>query len=227
MRWFALLIALLFTLAPALPAHAGAGLPKLASLKLGEVQATVLNDSPSLKTGTNLLTLEISDLPAGHQVALALVGPGGQRVPVSLRPLVYVEGVADAHESDGHGEDGAGHGSNSAGHGSSGGGHGAAEAGHGASKDGHGASTGGHGEAEADPHAAAGYAVRGKARISEAGPWKLLLQLTDSHGTAVEAEADLAAEQGGPSRLYLALTGGLMGTTMIYGAVERRRQRGR
>lgn len=232
MRYIALVSVLIGTLALASPVQAGAGLPKLASFTVGEISATVQNDSPTLKTGTNVLTLQISELPEGYRAELTLVGPAGQSVPVPLKPLVVLEGPAEAHGDDGHGaeESAAGHDAPKS----------AAAAP--AKSDGHGGdshgtpapapaktddheSSDGHGDEDALGEA--GYNARGKVRLSETGEWKLIFALTDDHGAVTRSEAHVPVEQGGPNRLFLAVTGSLMGGTMIYGAIERRRQHGR
>jgi hypothetical protein len=69
-----------------------------------------------------------------------------------------------------------------------------------------------------------GYVARGTARLSQTGTWTLLVEASDGHaGTSDKAVLDVV--QGGPSRLYLAATGSLIGGFLICGAVGRRRQR--
>lgn len=225
MRKFAAAATLLLAVSVAAPAWASAGLPKLATLQLDKAKATLYNDSPTLLTGSNTLTLEIADLPEGLLVDLKLVGPEGQIIPVDLRPLTITEGPADAHGGDAHAE---------------GDDHAEATDDHSEAADSHDQPADSHGNevqdshdepqlddhaaAEADDHAAAGYNVRGKVSVPTTGHWKVVVELKDAHGVAASAQAEVEVERGGPSRVYLGFTGLLMGGTAVYSLIERRRQ---
>jgi hypothetical protein len=104
MRRTAVAIAALLLAAGTTPAFAGAGLPKVASIEVGPHRASLHNDSPSLLTGTNTLTLEIADLAADHRVSLTLVGPRGEQIGVPLSTVIVLAGPDGGHggEADSH-----------------------------------------------------------------------------------------------------------------------------
>lgn len=102
MRRTAVAIAALLLAAGTTPAFAGAGLPKVASIEVGPHRASLHNDSPSLLTGTNTLTVEIADLAADHRVSLTLVGPRGEQIGVPLSTVIVLAGPGGGH---GGGED--------------------------------------------------------------------------------------------------------------------------
>lgn len=225
MRKLAAAATVLLAVSVAAPVYAGAGIPKIATLQLDQATATLYNDSPTLLTGKNTLTLEIADLPEGLLVELKLIGPEGQVIPVDLKPLTIVEGPADAHGADSHGEEDA-HGAEADAHGEAADSHGQPAADHGSeATDPHNDSPADdHSTAEADDHAVAGYNMRGKVSVPSTGHWKVIVELKDAHGVSASAEAEVDVERGGPSRVYLSLTGLLMGGTAVYSLIERRRQ---
>lgn len=98
------LAALLAVASSAAQAFASAGLPTIATLKAGTHEVTLYNDSPGLRKGANLLTLEIQGVPHGSPVALELVGPASQTVPVALQEVEGLGGHGDSHGGgDAHG----------------------------------------------------------------------------------------------------------------------------
>jgi hypothetical protein len=110
----AVLLALVLVLAGARPVLAGVGLPRLASLKAGPYAITLHNDSPSLVTGRNTLTVEITGATNDHAIDLTLIGATGQRLIVPLHTVTVLgdgaghadevgHGAADLHgDGDGH-----------------------------------------------------------------------------------------------------------------------------
>jgi hypothetical protein len=91
-------VAMLFALFTALgprPVLADGGLPEVSSLQAGPFAASLHNDSPSLVTGANTLTLEVAGLPARSSVRLTLAGPHQQLLEVPLRPVQVLDGPAD------------------------------------------------------------------------------------------------------------------------------------
>lgn len=192
MRPLAVMAALVLLLTPAAPALAGAGLPKLASVKVGSRSAAIHVDSPTAITGTNVLTVEMGGLAPGEQVRLRLLGPRGQAVPVTLREVRILTGAAHGDEG-GHG-DGAG-----------------AKAAD---------SPAAHGQAA--PAADGATVVRGTARLTATGTWQAELSVADHHGPVQTGVAPFRVEPGGPNRAYLAFTGVLMAGTFVYGVVRRR-----
>lgn len=89
------------------PVLAGGGTPKLANVDAGPHLAELFNDSPTLVTGANSLTVRIRALTAEHTVSLTLEGPNGQRVPALLTSVVVVgeleeDGHSHAEEGDDH-----------------------------------------------------------------------------------------------------------------------------
>jgi hypothetical protein len=199
---------------------------------LGKYQVEISGDPPTLRTGTNTLTIAISNFPVDAPLTLNAVGPAGQVVNVPLKPLTILtgpeddmsgmEGMADmpgmSHSSS-HDAPAATQDAHSSGH--------AAQP---ATQDAH--SSGHAAAAPAAPapaassheHATASYNVRGKVAINQSGTWKLVLEGKDEHGAAIKAEAAVNAEYGGPNRVYLGFTGLLMFGSIAYGAVNRRRQ---
>jgi hypothetical protein len=219
----------------------GAGLPTLAQLHLGTDEATLYSDSPALHTGTNTFTLAIPGLPEAAHVLLTAIGPDGRAVDVDLQPLTVLGGDAHDDMSD---MPGMSHDSAAAGHDMAGMNHDMAGMNHdhaAAAPATAPAPEAGHDHAAAAPEAAhsdsghsghdahsdlptSGYVARGTARLSQTGTWTLLVEASDGHaGTSDKVKLDVV--QGGPSRLYLAATGSLIGGFLIYGAVGRRRQR--
>jgi len=91
------LAALLAVVASTGPAFASAGLPTIATLQAGAHEVTLYNDSPGLRKGANVLTVEIAGVPHGTHVELELVGPQGQTVPVALQEVEGLGGHGDSH----------------------------------------------------------------------------------------------------------------------------------
>lgn len=98
------LAALLAVISMAAPAFASAGLPTIATLKAGDHEVTLYNDSPGLRKGANVLTVEIAGVPHGTHVELELVGPQGQKVPVTLQEVEGIGGHGDSHGGGDHGD---------------------------------------------------------------------------------------------------------------------------
>ena len=107
MSRIAVALAALLLAAGASPVLAGGGTPKLVNIDAGPHLAELSNDSPSLMTGSNTLTVQIRDLPADHTVLLALEGPNGARVAVPLTRVIVLGDLEDDHHS--HAEDGDDH----------------------------------------------------------------------------------------------------------------------
>ena len=137
MRRIAVAFAALLLAAGTTPALAGGGLPKVTSIEVGPHRASIHNDSPSVLTSSNTLTVEIADLTADHRVSLTLVGPNGERIAVPLSAVAVLDGPDGGH---GGGED-----SHAAGPADD----------HAATSDGQADKPGDHGAAAKDPHGAA------------------------------------------------------------------------
>lgn len=197
----AIAAALVLVAGTAAPAFAGAGLPVLSTMTVGQTEVTLYGDSLFVHTGTNKLTLEVTGLPEGATMALNLTGPDGQVVQVPLKPLRFVEGPAEDHGGE-HGEEPA-----------------AASGDHGASQPA--AAGGDHGDGHSGEADAAGAVTwfRGKAVVSATGTWKAQLLVNGDKATD-----ELKVVDNGPDPFYLAATGLAMGGTIIYGAIQRRRQ---
>ena len=105
MRRFVLPVAVVLAVAGAAPAFADGGLPELANLHVGSFTAALHNDSPTLVTGSNSLTVEVPALPDRHAVSLSLSGPHGQRLDVPLRAVQVLDGAADEHSGHTHAHD--------------------------------------------------------------------------------------------------------------------------
>ena len=209
---------------------AGGGLPQVGQIQVGPYAAALHNDSPTLITGANALTVEIPDLPAGSRVSLSLDGPDGTSVVVPLKTVRVLGG----HSDGGHGGGDAQNAEKTDDHG------GKASAGHGAAQtgDSHSAAdSGGHGAAvvtlpripgmpkQADhPHETATFLARGTVKIPSTGTWMARLVVLDEHGTIYAGEASLDAERGGPNRLYIGVVGSLMVGALVYGAAHRLRR---
>lgn len=95
---------------------------------------------------------------------------------------------------------------------------------------------GGHGSA--DSHGTTGgdahgggqgeeFVARGSVKLDTTGTWKAKLEIRDMDGQAMTAETLLEANYGGPNRIYLAFVGSLIGSSTLYGVVQRSRQAGR
>ena len=205
--------ALLLILGAAAPALAGGGLPVLSSMKAGNTEVTIYGDSMFVHTGTNTLTVEATGLPEGAAIALNLIGPDGKTVVVPLRPLRVVAGPADAHGGD-HENESDGHESEDSGHESDGDAHETESTQHGSSHD---AQADQHGDEPAESESPVWF--RGKASVPTTGTWKAQLEIGGAKATD-----ELKVVGNGPSPLYLAFTGVIMGGTITYGAIQRRRQ---
>lgn len=218
--------ALLMALTVSAPALAGAGLPSLARIAVGSYQAQLLGDSPQLHTGTNTITVAVPGLTSDNEVSLKFVGPKGQVVQVPLRTLVVLQGPDGGHGGGGHGESPEAdshsaeetaaapadhsHAETDA--------HAEAPADDHGSQDSHGeeASSDGHGD---DGHDDSAYQVRGKAVLEETGTWTAVVTID---GASEEFKFEVV--RGGPNRVYVGVTGSVMGAALVYGAIGRRRQ---
>ena len=239
MRRIALPAAALLVLLGASPALASAGLPKIASLQVGPHKAAIHNDSQSARVGSNTITVEITDVPAGHSVHLRFIGPNGQLLEPTLRPLQILTGPEDAH--GGHDTSSGEHGAATADHAQTSSDHGTQSSGHETS--GHG--TAGHDAAPApapaaapaapaDPHAGghdtAGQGETFNARTTvdfpEGGTWKAVLVVEASHDDILQAEAPFEVTYGGPNRVFVASSGLIIVGSILYGALNKRRQSG-
>lgn len=219
-RKIAITFALMLALGAPATVSASAGLPKLAGLELSTYHAQIFGDSPSLHTGTNTITIAISDFPADTALTLTVLGPSGQVVNVPLSPLTVLSGPTDSHDQSATAHPSTGARGMSHMNGTPSSGHGSATENHtGLSHDA--PAPTGHG---GDDHEQASFNVRGKAVITEPGAWRFVLDAQDHHGETLKAEASVDAEQGGPSRVYLGVTGLIMAGSITYGAVNRRRQ---
>jgi len=222
-RSAALILAAALAVATAAPVLAGGGLPHLSNFEAGPHVVALYNDSPTLVTGRNVLTLEVPPDADPASAVLDLANAAGRSIHVQLRKV----SVRGGGESGGHG--GAG-------------GHGAAGEASSAHASGH---ASGHDSSGASGHSAAGSAasgvhqagtpeqavegavapkvrLRGAVDIPATGTWTARLRLADSSGVTYTAEATLAAVDGGPNRLYLVLTGSLIGGAVLLGTIVRR-----
>ena len=100
-------LAALLVVAATTPAFAGGGLPLIASVRAGPFEAALHNDSPTLTTGPNLISVELASLPADHVVSLRLDGPRGEAIAVPLSKVTVLDGPEDAHggAEGAHGKD--------------------------------------------------------------------------------------------------------------------------
>jgi len=217
-------VAAALALALSARALAAAGLPRLGDLQAGPYSLVLYNDSPSLVTGRNLLTLEVPPEAADRGVQLEISGAGGQQRSVRLRRVSVVGGAESGHgNSHDSGHDTAAP-DNVAPASTS---HGATGAGH----DGSGHQ--GLAAPSAEPSAAASETVevpagapvllRGKVDVPAAGAWTARVTITGPAGEIYSAETVLESVDGGPHRLYLLATGSLMAVALIFGIVARRR----
>lgn len=197
------LLALFLALFAPASALAGAGLPRLARMDIGPYQALIMNDSPQLRTGTNTLTIAVPDLPLGTDISLRFSGPSGQVIAVPLKPLRVLSGPADDHGGDGHSNGAESHGTDS----------------HESDSHDSESAAGGHGHGDQDEFSHAAYQVRGKVVLDQTGTWEASLTI---EGLTERFSFDVI--QGGPNRLFLGVSGSVMGGALIYGIVERRRQ---
>lgn len=67
--------------------------------------------------------------------------------------------------------------------------------------------------------------ARGQAAPDATGDWTATLVIGDDHGSQWQAATTLAVVRGGPNRLYVGFVGLLMGGSVTYGAIQRRRLR--
>jgi hypothetical protein len=244
MRTLATLLSLLVVLAVPTRTWASAGLPQIASLQVGPYRVQIWNDSPSLRTWDNTVTLAVPDLPNGGQVYLALQSPAGRTVAVPLQPLRVLDGPDTAghgdgpdttgndnhagQEADAHGHDGAGeadgHGHDSAAQADAHGHDSAAET------DAHGHGGDGHDEAQSGHHGGSlpvgGYLARGRVKLDQPGTWQLTVTVTGDPAGKQAATIPVTVVDGSPNRVYLGATGLIMTGTVLYGALHRRRRSG-
>lgn len=214
MRRLATLLGLFVLLSVPTRAWASAGLPQIASLHVGPYHVQIWNDSPSLRTGNNTVTLAVPDLPSGGRVYLALQSPAGRTVAAPLQPLLVLDGPetagheADAHseggtgEADAHGHDGA---EETAVHGHGGDGHDEVGAGH-------------HGS----PLPVGGYLARGRVKLDQPGTWQVTVTVAGDPAGEQVTTIPVTVVDGSPNRVYLGATGLLMTGAVLYGAVNRR-----
>lgn len=214
MRRLALPATAAWLLFAATTAFAGAGLPKIATVQAGPYDAVLSNDSKGARTGSNVFTLEIPEF-AGDKVSLRLTGPAGQIVVVPLKPLVVLggggHGEGETHampEPDSHGKAADAHEKETGSHGSG--------------SSGEANSSGGDAHGDSPPEN--GYLARGKVRLNATGTWTAQLEVTDAQGASTAVEFPLQVKQGGPNTLYVSFSGLLMGGTVVYGWIQRRRQ---
>jgi hypothetical protein len=188
------------------PVLADGGLPELGRVPVGPFMAVLHNDSPTLVTGRNMLTVEVGSLPEHHALALGLVGPHGQQLEVPLRPLEFIDGVEEDHANhpDDHGttqpDGGHDHHAPTIDHNLSG-----SLAG--------GPQTTTRGET---------YRARGSVVLPEAGTWEARLVVRQNGGESFIAERAFLAREGGPNNFYLMGSGALIGGFVLYGAIMRR-----
>jgi hypothetical protein len=208
------LLAAALSFAVAVPAMASGGLPLLSSIEAGPYSIALYNDSPTLVTGRNVLTLEIPAAADSARVQFELVASGGQSFPVRLRPVSVLGGGGSTANDMAGMADMPGMPANSAPDGHSAGGH----------------SPAGTSESAAPgaaPHASAaeGTLLRGAVDLPTAGNWTARLSVVGPAGEAYTVETALNAEYGGPNRLYLLVTGSLMAAVVVFGTVMRRLHR--
>ena len=207
-------LAAALALGVAVPALAAVGLPLLSSFEAGPYSIALYNDSPTLVTGRNVLTLEIPPGADSARVQFELVATGGQSLPVRLRP-VSVLGGGGSTANDMSGMAGMPDmPSSSAADGHSAGGHSPAN-------------TGAPAAPGTEPHASAaeGTLLRGAVDLPTAGNWTARLSVVGPAGETYTVETALNAVYGGPNRLFLLVTGSLMAGVVLFGTVMRRLHR--
>jgi hypothetical protein len=220
MRLLTLPLSALFLVGSAASAFAHGGLPHLAAVPAGPHLITVQVDSRTLVTGRNTLTLEVPTLPADQTVTVTLHGPRGEVVAVPFRPLVVLDGAADTHAVPDAGPPAGA---------PTGMGHGSGDSAHGAHAAG----------AESPPAPAAspalsltgaqagavpeGLLARGSVWIPSAGRWHVEVLVQHGEHLLYATETIVDAEEGGPSPLYLAVTGATIGGFLLFGIVQRQR----
>ena len=186
-------------------ASATGGLPRLGQLQVGPYSVTLYNDSPTLVTGRNVLTLELPG-DAADTAHIDFVGPDGRARAVRLQRVSIFGGAADAH-GDAMGDmPGMDHGAPAA----------DPHAGHGASP------------LQLEPvqpwiQATPPVTVRGAVELSPAGIWTVRVSLGGPGGESYSAETVLDATDGSPSRVYLLLTGTVIVAALVVGTIARRR----
>ena len=273
MRRIAIAIAALLLAAGSSPVMAGGGVPKLANVDAGPHTAEIFNDSPSVLTGANTVTVKIRELSADHTVQLELIGPNGEHVQVRIARVILLDPLDDDEHS--HAEDVDDDGAKSDGHAAKSGDHAAkpddhntvardthgvinshgepvapvqakvapvadAHGGRPASVNLHSAGVkGDHGSATSVASAAAAhdeaqaddghgdkteaYVARGSVSVPSTGLWTARLSIRDEHGEEMVGETQVQVSEGGPNRLYLGFTGGLIFGSMLFGLIQRRR----
>ncbi len=227
MRVIATLFLLLLAPAAARPAFASGGLPMLGMIDAGPYRAALHNDSPTLVTGANAITVQIDALPEGSTVRLMFDGAANTSIDVPLTNVLVVGGFGGSHGIAAHDQ---GHGG-IAGHGDA---HAPAVGSPvpGVAIDARGlvvpaapgapALVAGQHEDGSRP-----FQARGVVTLPRAGMWTARLTIVDHHGLRFSGEMPLAAAPGGPNGLYLSAVGSLITGTLLYGTVQRRRRSGR
>jgi hypothetical protein len=69
-----------------------------------------------------------------------------------------------------------------------------------------------------------GFTGRGLARLDATGAWTATVRIRDASGQALLASAQVNVVDGGPNPLYLATTGLLIGGSLLFGMIQRRRE---
>jgi hypothetical protein len=260
------------------PVFAAGGLPLIASIQVGPHQAALHNDSPTLATGPNLISVELASLPAGTVISLTLAGPQGEAIAVPLSKVTVLDGPDGGHggaegahadtglsghdvapPADHSGMSAASHSNQPANvhaqptpassHDAMAGGMDHAAMGHGSEMPPAGQTDSApaadvHGGASPDDHVVAdahdqaalhvaneagspgeeSYLARGQANLPSTGRWIAHLSMRGQRGEIFTGQAPLEVVEGGPNRLYLGATGLLMGGSLLFGLIQRRRQ---
>lgn len=75
----------------------------------------------------------------------------------------------------------------------------------------------------AQANASSTFSARAKVNLPTAGAWRAVVAIRETGHAPESAEAVVAADYAGPYPLYLAGTGTLMGATILYGIIQKRR----
>jgi hypothetical protein len=90
-------LGILLVLITTLPAQAGTGMPEIGWTQMGPYRARLMNDSATIRTGANTLTVHVPDLPVGEGVTLQLHGPRGEVIDVPLYRLRLLGDAGERH----------------------------------------------------------------------------------------------------------------------------------
>lgn len=223
MRLTAIPAALLLVLGIAAPAFADGSLPLIAVVQAGPYRVSIHNDSKHLRSGTNRITLEVDGKPTAHSVSVTLVSPDGQTMKVPMRNLIVLGSASADDHSHGASPNSPGSSSDHSSMGSMPG----MDMSHpmpGTVPSAPAAAP--SGEAAPHEHGNGTFLARGEARLSMTGTWTARLEVWDEHGEPTRTEVSVPVVPGSPNPYYMGFTGTLIGGSLLYGTINRRRQTG-